>query len=327
LRQIEELVADHREGDDPDDPPDPEARTHVVRFELGAETYALLRQARMVLDDEHGTSLSQEAFVSALCNAVLDGTPTSEPTGRAKFQIAITTCRRCKQGWQEGAGAQIPIDSAAVERAGCDAQHIGPIDGNAPERAHQDIPSSVMRFVWRRDGGRCRADGCRSARGLEVHHIVHREHGGSHDALNCILLCSACHLSHHRGLLPISGTADHLIVRRSAGLGPALPSRSAKTEPTIEPAPANASPALDSAAEPRPNDRPQADALVGAHVGATKLDMAILQTHAKAALTGLGWKPAIARVAVAAALEECGDDIPLERLIFESLRRCPVAKG
>ena len=157
----------------------------MVRFELGAETYALLRQARVVLDDEHGTSLSQEAFISALCNAVLDGAPSSEPTGRAKFQIAITTCRRCQQGWQEGAGVQIPIDSAAVERAMCDAQHIGSIDGDGPERAYQDIPPSVVRFVWRRDGGRCRADGCRSARGLEVHHIVHREHGGSHDALNC----------------------------------------------------------------------------------------------------------------------------------------------
>lgn len=38
LRQVEDLVAHHRPGDDPDDPPDPEVRTHVVRFELSAET-------------------------------------------------------------------------------------------------------------------------------------------------------------------------------------------------------------------------------------------------------------------------------------------------
>ena len=30
LRQIEDLVADHRPGDRPEDPPDPEARVHVV---------------------------------------------------------------------------------------------------------------------------------------------------------------------------------------------------------------------------------------------------------------------------------------------------------
>src|SRR5512143_3242276 len=92
LRQIEELVADHRPGDRPDDPPDPEARTHAVRFELSAETFALLRQARSVLDDEHGENLPDDPFVAALCGAVLDGAPAAEPTGRAKFQIAVTVC-------------------------------------------------------------------------------------------------------------------------------------------------------------------------------------------------------------------------------------------
>src|SRR5258705_283537 len=108
---------------------DPEARTHVVRFELSAETFALLRQARTVLDDEHGTNLPDDEFVAELCGAALDGVPQGELTGRAKFQIAVTVCQRCGQGWQEGAGARIAIDPAAVERALCDVQHIGSIDG------------------------------------------------------------------------------------------------------------------------------------------------------------------------------------------------------
>src|SRR4051812_17820823 len=62
LREIEELVAHRRPGDRPDDPPDPQPRVHVVRFELSAETFALLRQARMVLDDEHGQSLSEDGL-------------------------------------------------------------------------------------------------------------------------------------------------------------------------------------------------------------------------------------------------------------------------
>lgn len=81
LRQIEEVVADHRPGDYPDDPPDPEVRVRVVRFELSAETFALLRQARVVLDDEHGSHLSDDQFVAALNNAVLDGAPATETTG------------------------------------------------------------------------------------------------------------------------------------------------------------------------------------------------------------------------------------------------------
>jgi Holliday junction resolvasome RuvABC DNA-binding subunit len=52
--------------------------------------------------------------------------------------------------------------------------------------------------------------------------------------------------------------------------------------------------------------------------------MAILRTQARAALTGLGWKPAIASAAVDAAVAAQGPDITLERLIFESLRRCPA---
>src|SRR5213078_2340873 len=96
LRQIEELVADHRPGDRPDDPPDPTARTHVVRFELAAETFALLRQARTVLHDERGTNLSDDAFVGALCSTLLDGASVAEATGRAKYQIAVTVCQRCR---------------------------------------------------------------------------------------------------------------------------------------------------------------------------------------------------------------------------------------
>jgi hypothetical protein len=73
-----------------------------------------------------------------------------------------------------------------------------------------------------------------------------------------------------------------------------------------------------------------------AHVGAPavsaplrpaeKLDTAILRTQAKAALTGLGWQPAIAQAAVAAALAVRAADATLEQVILEALRRCPVPR-
>jgi hypothetical protein len=306
LRQVEELVADHRPGDYPDDPPDPEVRVQVVRFELSAETFALLRQARVALDDEHGNHLSDDQFVAALSGAVLDGAPMSEPTGRAKFQIAVTVCERCRQGWQDGAGAKVAIGSAAVERALCDAQHIGSIDADTPGRAHQDVSPSVARLVWRRDGGRCRVPGCRSARGIEIHHLVHRADGGSHDASNLVLLCSACHLSHHRGALTITGTADHVAARRSAE-----PNSVAMAGPHV-------------GAVVHDNVHVGAVANRNAHVGApTKLDAVILCTQAKEALVGLGWKPAIAQAAVVAAAAALGTEVTLERLIFEALRQCP----
>ncbi len=242
-----------------------------------------------MLDDEHGIHLSDDEFVAALSNAVQGGTSTTETTGRAKFQIAVTVCDRCRQGWQGGASAKIAISSAAVERALCDAQHIGSIDDATPARAHQDVPPSVARLVWRRDGGRCRVPGCRSARGIEIHHLVHRTDGGGHDASNLALLCNACHLAHHRGVLTITGTADHLEVRRSA------------EESSLATAGSHVGAAIHR------NAPVGAVANRNAHVGAPmKLDAAILGTQAKEALVGLGWKPAMAQAASAAASAALG---------------------
>jgi hypothetical protein len=147
--------------------------------------------------------------------AVSKSGSTTEPTGRAKFQIAVTVCERCDQGWQEGAGTKVPIDVAALERARCDAQHIGSIDAEAPERASQDIPPSVVRFVWHRDGGRCQTPGCRSTVGLEIHHLKRRADGGSHDPSNLRIQCSSCHMAIHREALTITrGEAGGLETQR-----------------------------------------------------------------------------------------------------------------
>ena len=44
LRQIEEMVSGHKQGDQPDDPADPRVRRHVVSFEISAETFAQQRE-------------------------------------------------------------------------------------------------------------------------------------------------------------------------------------------------------------------------------------------------------------------------------------------
>jgi len=59
--------------------------------ELGADVFARLRQARSALTAEHGAYLDDDQFITALCDAVLDrSSSANEPTGRAKFQIAVT---------------------------------------------------------------------------------------------------------------------------------------------------------------------------------------------------------------------------------------------
>ena len=206
LRQIEELVSGHARGDRPDDPSDPNLELRPFKLMLAPEVIARVRQAQAVLADEHGGRLDDNALATAFCEALLSRAATDgEPTGRAKFQILMTVCSRCKQGHQEGSGVQVAVDAAAVERALCDAQYIGSTSDSTPVRATQDIPPSVVRFVWRRDGGRCQTPGCRSARGLEIHHIVPRAEGGTHEPSNLHLRCSACHMATHRGTLVVDG--------------------------------------------------------------------------------------------------------------------------
>jgi Holliday junction resolvasome RuvABC DNA-binding subunit len=55
----------------------------------------------------------------------------------------------------------------------------------------------------------------------------------------------------------------------------------------------------------------------------SKLDVAIVRTQAKAALIGLGWKPAIAATAVSAAAADLGPGATLEQWIRAALRWCP----
>ena len=210
LRQIEDLVAYHKKGDKPDEPGDPEIRDRVLRLVLKPEVYAALREARRVLEDEHGGRLDDSQLVAALANVVL-----GESKDRAQHQISVTVCHQCKQGWQTGAGASLPISAAAVERVTCDAEHIGSIDADKPERAHSDIPPAIRRLVWARDRGRCQVPGCRSTRGLDCHHLRHQEHGGGHEPSNLALVCSSCHIAHHEGRIKIDGSPGAITVERS----------------------------------------------------------------------------------------------------------------
>jgi hypothetical protein len=330
VRQIEELVAGHQRGDHPDDPADPCARRYPVRFDLSADVFARLRQVQTALADEHGGRLDDDQLFTALCDAILDGSSGGTSSGRAKFQIAVTVCERCKQGWQDGGGATVAIDAAAVERAHCDAQHIGALDAAVPARATQDIPPSVARLVWRRDGGRCQTPGCRSARGLELHHVVRRVDGGTHDPSNLRIQCSACHLALHRGTLEITGARDELVVRRpntpTSHVGP-NPVQS-HVGPNPVPCDVGANRADDASIEPSVPAASIAQAAAPTAGGSsTKLEDAIMRTQARDALVGLGWKPHIARAAVDEAVATCGSNTSLEVLIRESLRRCPLTRS
>lgn len=207
LREIEDAVSQREPGDLPGDPPRSDGAPMRVSFEVTPETYALLRQVSRMLEGEVGHALEGDALLSAILNAAVAPPDAEARKGRAKFQIAVTICEWCKRATQHGGGKTVAIDEGALERAQCDAQHIGSIDADVPARATQDVPPRVRRMIFHRDGYRCRVPGCRSARFLEVHHIVHREQGGTHAPSNLTILCDGHHKQHHDGVLTIGGRA------------------------------------------------------------------------------------------------------------------------
>jgi hypothetical protein len=219
VHQIERLVAGHEPGDRPEDPTHPDLRPRVVRIELPTEVYALWRQARMVVATERGGEISDADFVETLCRGTI--APGSGADGPA-HQIAYQQCPDCRRATQNGAGREIDVSPEGFERAACDAKVLGSLDAVAPERATTTVTPRLREQVFARDHQRCTVPGCRSARNLEVHHIIEQFRGGTHEIGNLTLLCAGHHTALHAGLLSMTGEAPYQIAFRWV-YGPPMP--------------------------------------------------------------------------------------------------------
>jgi hypothetical protein len=319
LRQIEEAVAGHRPGDLPADAPDYDAREHEITLRVNASANATWRQGRTQLDAEHDQRLDDSELVLAIFAAPrLEA--SGEISGRAKFQIALRVCPRCEHGVQEGAGVGVHVDAATVARARCDAQHLGDVDGDAPERAHQDVAPSVVRFVFRRSRPMPDARVPVLARARDPPHPTSRARWWPRPR-NLCLLCSSCHAAHHRGALAISGTADALVVtrpdaaRRRRTSTASTPASSAALRELCAP---NARPAVPNVLEKRARRGVLAE---------SRFAEVALRTQARAALVTMGWKASIASAAVDQAQAQLPADAALEALIRAALRHCPLSNG
>ena len=206
VNEIERLVAGHQPGDQPEDPTHPDLRPRVVRIELPPEVYALWRQARSVIAAERGAEISDADFVESLCRAAI--TPGTGAAGPS-HQIAYQQCPDCRRATQNGAGREIEIAPEAFERASCDAKVLGSLDATSPEHATTTVTPRLREQVFARDHHRCTVPGCRSARNLDIHHIVPQAQGGSHHMWNMTLLCSGHHAALHDGLLVMQGKAPY----------------------------------------------------------------------------------------------------------------------
>ena len=155
---------------------------------------------------------------------------------------------------------------------------------------------------------------------LDIHHIVPRSERICHDPPNLTLRCGACHRAIHDGRLQVTGTAPDQLTTRTTDPGVVHESVRAELDPSAELtltdradaiapiSPASASPLAPSPLPPTPP---------------SKWEAVATRTDAIAGLKRMGFHIAVATKAVDAALRERGP-LPIERLLFEALRRCPT---
>jgi Holliday junction resolvasome RuvABC DNA-binding subunit len=296
LRDIEEMVAGRKKGDRPDDLPDPALVVHDIRLKLTARTKALWEQMRAALERECDGHLDDDQLVEVVTRRVLGGddAPSDKPP-RPPHRIVVHQCDDCGRAWQEGRGRWIELSEADRALAACDAVIVHEHEQAASSATTSDIPAKTRKRVWTRDRGRCRVPGCRATRHIDIHHLIPRALGGTHDEWSLCLLCSGHHKLHHEGILSISGRApDELVFIRD---GKRLVDARSDAE-------ASAVAALPSTAA-APSNR---------FAEVTKLE------HAKQALRQLGFKARAARAALEQATAHVGTDADVAQLVHAALQ-------
>jgi hypothetical protein len=205
VREIERLVAERREGQRPSDPGDPSARPRVRCLVLPPDVDALMDEAMGRVRAALGGAADEAEVIAEVMRRSLG---VAEDDGRAPYQVLVTVCPDCGAARQQGCGGSVVISDEARDHALCDAQLV---DGETGA-ASQEIPPATRRLVLRRDDHTCRVPGCRNALWVDLHHVVRRSDGGTHEASNLVTLCSVHHRAAHEGRLWISGTAGALTV-------------------------------------------------------------------------------------------------------------------
>jgi hypothetical protein len=147
------------------------------------------------LPDVSATQRRADALV-ALAHDYLDGTSTGTVGGAVPVVTVLVDPALAAASGGE-AGAVIPggprVGPETLDEITCTGAVEVVVDAGtgvplAVGPTTRVVPPKVRRFVLARDGG-CTVDGCTSRYRLEVHHVIPRSEGGSHDAGNLTTLC------------------------------------------------------------------------------------------------------------------------------------------
>lgn len=315
FRDVEQIVAGRRKGDEPDSEPDPKLVKRRIVLELDGESFALWRHMQAVVEQERAQKLDDRELVLAIGGRVVRelgaGTTTNQAALDPQYLIQrISTCSGCERAWQDAGGVRVEVGRAARELAECNAIVC---DDEHGKRAKRTVPKKTVRLALERAQHRCQVPGCRSSKHLAIHHIVFRSQGGTNALSNLIVLCDGHHRVLHDGMLTITGRApNELVFTRNGVPLRALTDSAFVSARTLGDEHARHALSKHGARSVAQRPRTRASMTPALHDSARSL--------ADQALRQLGFKAPIAARAVDAACEIVGENAELGALIKEALR-------
>jgi len=210
-RTLEDQVIRSARGDAP---PEPDGRYRAperrrVVFDMSTEDANALRAALAVLRAQCGVTaddVDDGTLLASLAARVHHEAPDTIAASAERYRILIEHCPRC--GRTEG--ADTVLAESVLSEAQCDAELVDLRPGSTQGHVTRTVPPATRRAVLGRHRYKCVAPGCRNRVWLDIHHLVHREHGGSHTSANLLPLCTVHHHMVHRGQLAIRWDGDIL---------------------------------------------------------------------------------------------------------------------
>jgi hypothetical protein len=190
-----------------DDPDEPELALMMAR--LTTEESATVRRAL----DAVGENRSLVDALVLMAESFLANGAACRP-GSDRTLVSINVDEEVLDGDDDGT-AQLEggpaLAPATARRLACDASVVwvlrdrngAPVDISTKQPT---VPRALRRLVRIRDDGRCQFLGCVESRFTDVHHIHHREHGGTNELTNLVTLCWFHHRLVHEGGWSLTGT-------------------------------------------------------------------------------------------------------------------------
>ena len=206
-------------------------RRHTVNGLTHAE-YELVTQAITRIRVDSNLTLDEfspaDALV-AMARTSMEAANKAEPNNAIYRQLVVHVCADCAA--LSGARATHP-DSTELSMAQCDGEIIDMRPGPTRGYKRKTIRPAVRQAVLTRDHDRCSLPTCRNTLWIDVHHIIPKSQGGSHQESNLLSLCGQHHRLLHDGQMALEPSKNgHLIAKFANGRTEPIPQKPSQTNP------------------------------------------------------------------------------------------------